>query len=167
MNETHKIHLLSRELIPILNDIEPETKEIVLEHIALCSSCQALYENAHELDRAFLEEKDKPTQPKEVQPLKKLVQFNRGIKLLLIMIRVAILSYAGYTALALADFIVSADVYFDIQATIYFFYLPASVFLLVFTFVFLNKRWFMYSIGADVFVIFGLNIIYKLFQLLL
>jgi len=159
MDETNKVHLLSRELIPIINDIEPETKELVMNHIATCELCQELYANAYELDQLFPE---KETEPVAIKPLKKLVQFNKGIKWLLIMIRVGILSYAVFSAIAYLGYGMRTDIYLDIQATIYFLYLPSSLFLLVFTFVFLNKKWLIYSVVVDVIIIFGLDIVFNL-----
>src|SRR5690625_2396538 len=112
MDETNKVHLLSRELIPIINDIEPETKELVMNHIATCELCQELYANAYELDQLFPE---KETEPVAIKPLKKLVQFNKGIKWLLIMIRVGILSYAVFSAIAYLGYGMRTDIYLDID----------------------------------------------------
>lgn len=164
MDEATKIHLLSYELIPIIDDIEPETKAVVMNHIATCESCQTLYASAYELDYAFplLEKNDELV---EVQPLKKLVQFNQGIKLLLIMIRVAILSYIFYSGIAYSSVVTNPDIYHYIQSSLYLFYLPAVLFLNVFTFVFLNKKWLIYSLVADVTIIFVLGFIFKLFIL--
>ena len=159
MDETNKIHLLSRELIPIINDVEPKSKEVVMDHIATCGLCQELYASAYELDHAF---PVKEAEPVDVKPLKKLVQFNKGIKWLLIMIRVAILSYAIFTGIAYSDFVISIDVYIHIQSIIYLLYLPSSLFLLVFTFVFLNKKWLIYSIVIDIIIVFGLDIALRL-----
>lgn len=159
MDETNQIHLLTRELIPIIGDTEPETKEIVMNHIATCKSCQMLYAEANELDHIFPEKRDESV---EIKPLKKLVQFNKGIKILLIMIRVAILSYAIYSGIVFSGFIKGIDVYLHIQSIIYVLYLPASLFLLVFTFVFLSKRWLIYSIVVDLMIVFGLDFIFKL-----
>lgn len=162
MNESSKVHLLVYELIPIVNDIELETKEVVMDHIATCKLCQTLYASAYELDHAFPEKNDESV---EIRPLKKLVQFNKGIKLLLIMIRVAILSYIFYSGITYLDLVTIPNAYHYIQSSIYLFYLPASLFLIVFTFVFLNKKWLIYSIVLDVTIIFALNIIFKLFIL--
>src|SRR5690625_7051120 len=97
-------------------------------------------ENAYELDQLFPE---KEAELVAIKPLKKLFQFNKGIKWLLIMIRVGILSYAVFSAIAYLGYGMRTDIYLDIQATIYFLYLPSSLFLLVFTFVFLHKKWFI------------------------
>src|SRR6185437_10242164 len=102
---------------------------------------------------------EKNDEPLEVKPLKKLVQFNKAIKLLLIMIRVAVLSYIVYTSIAYVGLVEIQNVYLYIQSSIYILYLPASLFLLVFTFVFLNKKWLFYSIIVDVAIIFSLEFI--------
>ena len=160
MDEANKIHLLSYELIPIVNDIEPGTKEVVMAHIATCRLCQELYANAYVLDHAFLEKNEETV---EIRPLKKLVQFNKGIKLLLIMIRVAILSYIVYSGVAYLELVTIPNAYHYIQSSVYLFYLPASLFLIVFTFVFLNKKWLIYSIIVDVTIIFAVANVFKLF----
>jgi len=121
--------------------------------------CQELYENAYELDQLFPE---KETELVAIKPLKKLIQFNKGIKWLLIMIRVGILSYAVFSAIAYSGYEMRTDIYPDIQATIYFLYLPSSLFLLVFTFVFLDKKWLIYSVVVDVIIIFGFDIVFNL-----
>lgn len=159
MDEINQIHLLARELIPIIDDIEPETKKIVMNHIATCKSCQVLYAGANELDHAFPGKKDEPV---EIKPLKKLVQFNKSVKILLVLIRVAIISYAVISGISFLNSAIGSSVYLYIQSIIYLLYLPASLFLLVFTFIFLSKRWLIYSIVVDVMIVFSLDFIFKL-----
>lgn len=161
MERIEKIHLLSQELIPIVNDIEPEAKQVVMDHVAGCETCQELYANAHKLDEDF---PTKNKQQTEIKPLKKLVQFNRGIKLLLILVRLAILSYIIYSGTNFFDMAPPSSGFPFIQASILMFYLPAAVFLLVFTFIFLSKKWLYSSLCADLFIIFFLN---KLLELII
>lgn len=159
MDEMKQIHLLSRELIPVIDDIESDAQEVVMNHIATCKSCQKVYADVKEFDHIFPKKEEESI---EIKPLKKLVQFNKWIKLLLIMIRVGILSYAIYSGVYFLGFIEGIDVYLHIQSILYMFYLPSSLFLLAFTFVFLSKRWLIYSIIVDVMIVFGLDIVFGL-----
>lgn len=157
--EEKKVHYLAQELIPIVEDLEPEAKKIVMEHIERCESCQKYYSNSYSLDN------DLPTKNHEqieVKPLKKLVQFNKGIKLLLIMVRVIILLYVILSGLLYGEWDNMSDAYPYIQTIIYIVYLPAAVFLLVFTFVFLNKKWLYSSLVTDIVIVFSLDFFLKL-----
>lgn len=159
MDEVRKVHILAQELIPIVKDIEPDARKIVMDHIENCESCQKSYSDSYNLD---MEIPDKSHEQMEIKPLKKLVQFNKGIKLLLIMIRVVILSYVIFSSLMIFDLENFTDAYPFIQSTLYIFYLPTAIFLLVFTFVFLNKKWLFVSLVWDVVTIFSLDFFLKL-----
>lgn len=157
--EEKKVHYLAQELIPIVEDLEPEAKKIVMEHIERCESCQKYYSNSYSLDNEL---PTKNHEQIEVKPLKKLVQFNKGIKLLLIMVRVIILLYVILSGVMYGKWDSISDAYPYIQTIIYIVYLPAAVFLLVFTFVFLNKKWLYSSLLTDIVIVFSLDFFLKL-----
>lgn len=157
--EEKKVHYLAQELIPIVEDLEPEAKKIVMEHIERCESCQKYYSNSYSLDNEL---PTKNHEQIEVKPLKKLVQFNKGIKLLLIMVRVIILLYVILSGVLYGKWDSMSDAYPYIQTIIYIVYLPAAVFLLVFTFVFLNKKWLYSSLLTDIVIVFSLDFFLKL-----
>lgn len=149
MNDEQKIHLLVQELIPVINDLEDAPKEIIFDHIQICSDCHILYKNASEFDENMptLNEPD----PIELKPLKRLAQYNTGLKLGLVAIRAIILFYVLYTNFMFSD--AGPVDYPFLQFEILFFYTPSALFLLIFTFTFFNKKWLYYSLGVDLFVI--------------
>ncbi len=162
MNNEQKIHLLSQELIPVIEDLDSEPKQVVLDHIKECKECQRLYSNAIDFDDNFPEVKF--SEDAEIKPLKKLVQFNTGLKLLLIAVRAIILFYVLYSSISYYDWETSATMILDVmQAGILLFYLPAAVFLLVFTFTFFNKKWLLVSFVSDLIVILFLGIFLRIF----
>lgn len=159
MNHDKKIHLLAQELIPVINDLDDEPKQIILNHIKDCDNCKDLYKNTLEFDDSM------PTleysNDVELKPLKKLAQFNTSLKLLLIAIRGMILFYIFYSS-----FNFSSMEFFDasfVQSGIFLFYTPAAIFLLIFTFTFFNKKWLWISLLTDLFVILFLSQILQLF----
>ncbi|WP_040979378.1 hypothetical protein [Oceanobacillus jeddahense] len=152
MDDNEKIHLLSQELIPVINDLDEEPKQIVLEHIEACDECENLYAEMMDVDKEIPEHAyDKEV---EIKPLKKLVQFNKGLKLLLIAVRAIILFYVTYSSFQFYDLESPGVVLQNFQGGILLFYFPAAVFLLVFTFTFFNKKWLWISLTADAIIIF-------------
>lgn len=152
MNDDEKIHLLSQELIPIIDDLDEKPKQIVLEHIEECDECKRLYSEMVDMDKEIPElTYDEKV---EIKPLKKLVQFNTGLKLLLIAVRVIILFYISYSSFRFYDLESLDQMIAAFQGGILLFYFPAAVFLLVFTFTFFNKKWLWISLTADVIIIF-------------
>lgn len=153
MNEQRKIHFLTQELIPILNEVDGESKKIALEHIQACEECKRIYERAVEFDENM------PTlhhsEEVELKPLKRLAQFNTGLKMLLIAIRAVILSYILFVSFKLYQMNTTDLSY--IQSAIALFYIPAAIFLLVFTFTFFNRKWFLASLFSDLFIILFLS----------
>ncbi|WP_010651557.1 hypothetical protein [Oceanobacillus massiliensis] len=152
MDEYKKIHLLSQELIPIIDELDIKPKQIVLDHIEDCDACKSLYSNVFDFDNNFPE----PEYSKgvEIKPLKKLAQFNTGLKLLLIAVRVIILFYIFYSSFHYIALESSREMIIaSFQAGVFLFYLPAAVFLLVFTFTFFSKRWLWISLAADVVIV--------------
>lgn len=151
MNEQEKIHLLTAELIPLIDDVEAETKEVMEAHIKECQSCQIIYKQMNEWEEAI------PTQQTrnetEIKPFKKLAQFNRGLKVSLIAIRVVILVFL----IGLDILIMEPNNFLYLRGITIMFYAPASIFLLVFTYVFLQRRWFSLSLIADSMIIFILT----------
>lgn len=158
MNETQKIHLLVQELIPIMSELDDEPKQILLDHIQSCKDCQKLYENASEFDDSIpkLEYSDHV----ELKPLKKLVQYNTGLKLALVAIRAVILFYLVYTSFTIYELTPIDDSF--LQFGLFLFYTPAAIFLLIFTFTFFNKKWLYLSLGTDLFFIFLLSKVLQL-----
>ncbi|MFS0780585.1 zf-HC2 domain-containing protein [Bacillus sp. 1P06AnD] len=152
MDVNQKIHLLAFELIPVINDLDDETKEIVLEHIQHCSECRHFYKNVIRADESL--PKATPSNEMEIRPLKKLVQFNRGLKLFLIFIRAVILFYILYSGLHFYDWETSSIAAMEyIQGVLYLFYLPASLFLIIFTITFFNKKWIWASVIFDLMIV--------------
>lgn len=146
MNDKEKIHYLTEELIPFIDDVEKETKQIMLEHMKVCESCQQLYEETVEFDQSIPMREIE--QPWEIKPLKKLVQFNTGLKAMLIIVRLLMLIFIGFISFADIN-----NLHYH-QTLLYFFYAPASLFLLVFTYTFFQRKWLWISIAFDVFIIF-------------
>ncbi|MCM3741485.1 hypothetical protein M3210_14520 [Oceanobacillus luteolus] len=160
MDSFKKIHLLSQELIPLINDLEEEPKQIILEHIKDCGDCRKLHESAVEFDESM--PKQDFSEDVELKPLKKLVQFNTGLKLLLVTVRALILFYIFYSSFSFYG--ESAPLLMgQFYSGIILFYVPAAIFLLVFTFTFFNKKWFWTSLVADLVIIFLLDNIVELF----
>lgn len=159
MKDDKAIHLLAQELIPVINDLDDEPKQIILEHIKDCDNCRYLYTNTLEFDESM------PTvdysDNVELRPLKKLVQFNTGLKILLVGIRGLILFYILYPIFSFSS-IYSADFSF-VQPALFLFYTPAAIFLLIFTFTFFSKKWLWLSLLTDLFIIIFLNKILQLF----
>lgn len=163
MDANTKIHLLSQELIPVINDLDEEPKQIVLDHINGCKDCQHLYANVVDYDENI----PKPGYENEVElkPLKKLTQFNTGLKLLLIIVRVIILFYLFYSSFKFYNVESSATIILDtFQGGLFLFYLPAAIFLLVFTITFFNKKWLWISLAADLIIILFADNILQLFM---
>ncbi|WP_232700001.1 hypothetical protein [Brevibacillus daliensis] len=162
MDAAQKIHLLSRELIPVINDLDENAVKVVLEHIHHCTECQHLYLNVMEMEENY------PQAPianeVDIKPLKKLVQFNRGLKLLLIAIRAVILLYIIYSGIQFYDWGTSAQAAISyIQSVTFLFYFPASLFLTIFTLVFFNKKWIWLSIIFDLTIILFIDRIITFF----
>ncbi|MEK5080274.1 hypothetical protein MKX73_15195 [Solibacillus sp. FSL W7-1436] len=151
MDSFNKIHLLSLELIPIINDLDEEPRQVILEHITNCEDCKKLYDSTENFNENL--PKHDYSEDVELKPLKKLVQFNNGLKLLLITVRAIILFYIVYSSFNYygAESVASLVEY--IQSGIFLFYIPAAIFLLVFTFTFFNKKWVWLSLGTDLVII--------------
>lgn len=161
MNEFQKIHILSRELILVFDELEQETKEVLLEHIQDCQECQRVYS-----DTSKAEDHPTPTREEEVgiKPLKKLVQFNRGLKWLFITIRALLLFYIIFSAIQLYNWELSANAAIDyIKSGTFLFYFPAVLFLTVFAMMFFNKRWMVISLLFDLCIILFLDTLISLF----
>lgn len=161
MKDSQKIHILSRELILIFEELEQETQEVILEHIQDCQECRQLYDE-------YVNEERHPVQKREeevgIKPLKKLVQFQRGIKWLFITIRAILLFYIIYTAFQLYDWELSADAAIGyIKSVTFLFYFPAAIFLTVFAIMFFNKRWIVLSLLFDLGIVFFLDTLISLF----
>lgn len=160
MDDKEKIHLLSLELIPVINDLDSGTKKVVLDHIDGCNECKRLYTKAIDFDESFPEAETQ--QDFEIKPLKKLVQFNTGLKLLLVIVRAIILFYIIYPNI---KYFISESpmmAFNLIQSGIFMFYIPAVVFLLVFTVTFFNKKWSVVSLTFDLLIVLFLDDLIKL-----
>lgn len=161
MDSFKKIHLLSQELIPIINDLDDEPRQVILEHITNCEDCKILYDSTENFNKTM--PMHDYSENVELKPLKKLVQFNNGLKLLLITVRALILFYIVYSSFKYYDAqsVTSLLEYF--RSGIFIFYIPASIFLLVFTFTFFNKKWIWISLVTDLVIILFLEKVLKLF----
>ncbi|MBD8034077.1 MULTISPECIES: hypothetical protein [Solibacillus] len=161
MDSFKKIHLLSLELIPIINDLDDGPRQVVLEHITDCKDCKNLYDSTEHFNSSM--PKQDYSENVELKPLKKLVQFNNGLKLLLITVRALILFYIVYSSFKYygAESVTSLLEYF--RSGIFLFYIPAAIFLLVFTFTFFNKNWVWISLVIDLVIILFLEKVLQLF----
>ncbi|WP_217585497.1 hypothetical protein [Lentibacillus saliphilus] len=161
MDAYKKIHLLSQELIPVINDLDDEPRQIILEHITDCRDCRKLYDSTLNFDDSM--PKQDYTEDVELKPLKKLVQFNNGLKLLLITVRALILFYIFYSSFKFYG-VESATLMLEyFRSGIFLFYTPAVIFLLVFTSVFFNKKWVWIPLVFDFVIILLLDNIVQLF----
>lgn len=161
MEDSQKIHILSRELIPVFDELEQETKEVVLEHIQDCSECRQLFNDLAEENYPILERDEEVG----LKPLKKLVQFNRGLKWLFISIRALILFCIIYSSFHFYDWELSADAAIGyIKNVTFMFYFPAAIFLSVFTMTFFTKRWIILSILFDLGIILFLDTFMSIFN---
>ncbi|MFJ6210434.1 hypothetical protein [Lysinibacillus sp. NPDC092081] len=161
MEDSQKIHILSRELISVFDELEQETKEVVLEHIQDCNECRQLFNELAEGNYPMLEHSEEV----EIKPLKKLVQFNHGLKWLFISIRAFILFYIIYSSFYFYNWELSADAAIEyIKSATFMFYFPAAIFLSVFTMTFFTKRWIILSILFDLGIIFFLDTFMSIFN---
>ncbi|MGE7947460.1 zf-HC2 domain-containing protein [Lysinibacillus sp. NPDC093688] len=160
MEDSQKIHILSRELISVFDELEQETQEVVLEHIQDCSECRQLFNELAEGNYPMLERHEEV----KIKPLKKLVQFNHGLKWLFISIRALILFYILYSSFHFYNWELSADAALEyIKSVTFIFYFPVAIFLSVFTIVFFSKRWIIPSILFDLGIIFFLDTLISIF----
>ncbi|MFJ8460936.1 hypothetical protein ACIQ57_17595 [Lysinibacillus xylanilyticus] len=160
MEDSQKIHILSRELISVFDELEQETKEVVLEHIQDCSECKQLFNELADGSYPMLERSEEV----EIKPLKKLVQFNHGLKWLFISIRALILFYIIFSSFHFYNWELSADAALEyIKRITFMFYFPAAIFLTVFTMIFFTKRWITLSILFDLGIIFFLDTFMSIF----
>ena len=161
MEDFKKIHLLSLELIPIIDDLDDEPKKIILDHITDCEDCKKLYASTEDFNESIF--KPVHSENVELKPLKRLVQFNIGLKLLMITVRALILFYIGYSSYKYygSESVTSLLEY--LQSGIFIFYTPAAIFLLVFTFTFFSKKWLWISLAIDLVIILFLDKIVQLF----
>lgn len=161
MDAYKKIHFLSQELIPIINDLDDEPRKIVSEHITDCEECRKLYNSTVNFDESV--PKQDYAEDVEIKPLKKLVQFNTGLKLLLIVVRLLVLFYIFYTSFRYYD-VESVTMMLEyFRSGIFLFYTPAAIFLLVFTITFFNKKWVRVSLVTDLVIILFLDNMVQLF----
>ena len=162
MDEKEKIHILSQELIPVMDDLDESARNVVLEHIRHCKKCQHLYSSMTEIDEnsphtSFSREV-------EIKPLRKLVQFNQGLKLVLLVIRIVLLAFILYSAFQFYDWTIAAQAAMDyIQGVTFLFYFPVALFLTIFTFMFFNKKWSVFSFIFDIIIILFFDHIIALF----
>ena len=164
MDEKQRIHLLAQELIPVIEDLEGEAKQVVLEHIHHCPDCEQLYSNVEQVEESYL--KAKNANDIEIKPLKRLVQFNRGLKLMLIFVRAVILFYIIYSGFNFYDWESSAQAAISyIQEVTFLFYFPASLFLIIFTLTFFSKKWLWISVIIDTIIILFIDHLISLFVL--
>ncbi|KYG28242.1 hypothetical protein [Alkalihalobacillus trypoxylicola] len=162
MKEEEKIHILSNELIPILDELEKEAKDIVLEHMNECSDCQRLYNEIINDETPF--PKYQQMESREIAPFKKLLQFNRGLKWLFISIRIIIIFLIVFSALSFYNLELSAQAAMDyIKAGTFMFYFPTMIFLNILSIVFFNKKWLWYFILFDLMIVLFLDRIIPIF----
>lgn len=155
MKQDRKIHLLSQELIPIINDIEDESKNIIIDHSQSCEECRELLTKEKDFNTEF--SSHEISSEIDIKPLKKLAQFNTGLKALLIVVRGLILFYILYTSFQYYG-AESSELMIDyFRSGLYLFYVPAAIFLIVFTFTFFNRKWLWVSLIIDLLIILFLD----------
>lgn len=160
MEDSQKIHILSRELISVFDELEQETKDVVLEHTQECIECRQLFNDLADGSYPMLERSEEI----EIKPLKKLVQFNHGLKWLFISIRALILFYIIFSSFHFYNWELSADAALEyIKSVTFMFYFPVAIFLTVFTMTFFTKRWVTLSILFDLGIIFFLDTFISIF----
>ncbi|KHF38129.1 hypothetical protein [Halalkalibacter okhensis] len=156
MNDYQKIHTLTRELIPVFDDLDQQSKEVILEHIESCRECKELYNDLINLDESYPKSEDKSDVG--IRPLKKLVQFNRSLQWLFISIRAVVILFILFTAYNFYNWDLSLAAALEyIRSVTFMFYFPVATFLLVFTLIFFNKRWVVLSVIFDIFIILFLD----------
>ncbi|MCA1012818.1 zf-HC2 domain-containing protein [Halobacillus halophilus] len=154
MNEyERKIHKLSQELIPVFDELDAETKEIIQEHARHCSECDRMLNTGDFMDTETEKTEDGERDDAPIQPLRQLVHINRGIRVMVFLIRILVLGVISYNSLRFQEF---GDVVRTFQAGTFLIYLPTAIFLIAFTWTFLNKKWVFYSIVADVIILLGI-----------
>lgn len=152
MKEFEKIHILSQELIPVFEDLDDAAKKVILEHIERCTHCHSLYENQSKEDDSYIHIEE--SEPIEIKPLKKLVQFNQSLKGMLFFIRATLLIFIVVTSLIFYDWQLASDAaVIYIKMALFLFYFPSIIFLNVFTIVFFNRKWIWISILTDIIII--------------
>ncbi|AKG03404.1 hypothetical protein AAV35_000470 [Salimicrobium jeotgali] len=153
MNEhERKIHKLCQELIPVFDELDAETQEIINEHVQYCSICDNMLDKWDFLNESVGSTEINVGNDFEIKPLKKLIHINRGLRLLVILVRVLVLFVISFNTLRFHE---SGDALAlqTFQSATFLFYLPAAIFLLVFTWMFLNKKWFLYSLVVDLVIL--------------
>ncbi|SFG62246.1 hypothetical protein SAMN05216353_16512 [Halobacillus alkaliphilus] len=157
-----KIHKLSQELIPVFDELDTETKEIIKEHAQYCSECDHMLDKREVMDAEMESAGDNEGKESTIKSLKKLIHNNSGIGIMLFLVRVLVLAVISYNSLRFQNF---EDVVQTFQGGTFLIYLPTAIFLLIFTWTFLNKRWILYSVVADLvvlLVIWQLPLFYKI-----
>ncbi|ATP40645.1 hypothetical protein CSE16_11625 [Solibacillus sp. R5-41] len=156
MKEFEKIHILSQELIPVFDELEDASKNIILEHIEICKNCHSLYVNQLNDEDYSIPVQDK--EQIEMKPLKKLVQFNRSLKGMLFVIRGALLFFILGISFIFYNWELSSDAAVEfIKNTLFLFYFPSTIFLNLFTLVFFNQKWVWLAILFDLIIILFLD----------
>jgi len=148
MTDFEKIHVLTKELLVMYNELETEAKSVVDEHITNCQDCKALFETYHHTfasdERDFCLEQLE--QPAEIKPFKKLIQFKTTMYVLLIGIRFLLLTLILNNA-------------FDptrpalLRGSLIAYYFPFAGLSDIVTFVFYRKAWFWIMLAFDILIL--------------
>ncbi|MBT2218658.1 hypothetical protein KK120_23160 [Virgibacillus dakarensis] len=156
MNEYEKkIHKLCKELIPVFDDLDTETQEIINEHIHCCSECDNMLDKRDFFNTTIENTENNESEDIDIMPLKKLVHINIGIRLLLFLMRILVLFVLSFNSLRFHDFGDALAIQ-TFQTGAFLFYLPTAIFLLVFTWTFLNKKWIIYSLIVDLVILLAI-----------
>ncbi|BBW98463.1 hypothetical protein ACPVTF_02265 [Geobacillus icigianus] len=159
MTDFEKIHVLTKELLVIYNELDEEAKSIVDEHITSCPDCKGLFETYHSTfvfnnQRFCLEQAEQST---EIKPFKKLIQFKTIMYVLLIGIRFLLLSLILNKS-------------FDptrpalLRGSLIVYYFPFVGLSNIVTFVFYRKSWFWIMLLFDILILlFSADLIYTFF----
>ncbi|SEN93311.1 hypothetical protein SAMN04488134_102318 [Amphibacillus marinus] len=156
MNDQQKIHILSQELVGMIDELDHDAKQIVLDHISGCHECQQLYHQR--LTNVGNPSGTIIVEPKQPEPFKKIIQFNRNLKLVMFLVRTFIVVCILYTSFYFYNWDLAGLAAIEyIKNTVFLIYFPAIIFLTIFTMTFFNKKWFMLFILLDFIIIFFLD----------
>ncbi|WP_042475619.1 hypothetical protein [Bacillus ndiopicus] len=162
MHESNKIHILSQELIVMFDELEDEAQKIVHEHMKECRECQKLYDNLQM--KAIVYNDFHDSDKLEIKPLKKIIHFHQGLKIMFFAVRLALISFILFTSFHFYNWELSSKAALEfIKGAVFFFYFPSIIFLTVFAFAFFNKKWVWLLILFDFIIIFFLDVIIAIF----
>jgi hypothetical protein len=150
MDEQQKIHILCNELIPMYNELEQKTQQLILEHTKQCKECEEAILRANVLfneDESSLKVNSENT---EVTPYKSLVLFKKMITVFFILARVIVLGLLAFNWISNY----SPEQKSLLGAHLILFYLPMVVIINTINFLYFRNKWFWIMLVTDVIILF-------------